>query len=45
MTFIEFLKKKKDIDPDTRDLDELMDEYYEEYKAFMTGLKDGCGDN
>ncbi len=43
MTFIEFLKKRKKIDPQDKDLDELMDEYYDEYMAFMRNLKDGCG--
>ncbi len=43
MTFIEFLKKRKKIDPEGKDLDELMDEYYDEYIAFMRTLKDGCG--
>ncbi len=43
MTFIEFLEKRKKIDLEDKDLDELMDEYYDEYIAFMRGLKDGCG--
>ena len=43
MTFTEFLKVKKEIDPEARDLDELMDEYYDEYTEFLMGTKDGCG--
>ncbi|MBI5598371.1 MAG: hypothetical protein HY890_01380 [Deltaproteobacteria bacterium] len=42
MTFTEFLKQKKGIDPQGGNLAELMDEYYEEYQDFMRGKKDGC---
>lgn len=44
MTFTEFLKKKKDIDPEGMDLADLMDEHYEEYTEFMSGQKDGCSE-
>ncbi len=43
MTFVQFLKVKKEIDTDGQDLDELMDEHYGEYNAYMMSLKDGCG--
>ena len=43
MTFIEFLKIKKEIDPEGRDLSELTDEYYEEYTEYLMAQKDGCG--
>lgn len=43
MTFGEFLKLKKGIDPEGKDLDDLMDEYYDEYTLFLRGVKDGCG--
>ena len=42
MTFLEFLKIKKDIDAAEGDLDELMDEYYDEYSDFLATIKDGC---
>ena len=42
MTFHEFLKVKKGIDPKGKNLAELMDEYYDEYIEFMRGKKDGC---
>ncbi len=42
MTFNEFLKIKKDIDPEGADLAELMDEHYEEYTDFLLTIKDGC---
>lgn len=42
MTFKEFLKQKKNIDTDNIDPMELMDDYYDEYKLFLTGVKDGC---
>jgi hypothetical protein len=42
MTFTDFLKKKKGIDIEGKDLNELMDEYYDEYLMFMKGVKDGC---
>jgi hypothetical protein len=43
MTFIEFLKVKKDINPDAHDMDELMAEHYDEYTEFLLTQKDGCG--
>ncbi len=42
MTFIQFLKIKKGIDPEGKDLNELMNEYYDEYTSFLMGTKDGC---
>lgn len=42
MTFIEFLKVKKDIDPEARDMDELMAEHYDEYTDYLMHLKEGC---
>ena len=42
MTFLEFLKIKKDINAVEGDLDELMDEYYDEYSNFLQTLKEGC---
>lgn len=44
MTFKEFLKQKKDIKWEGYDIDDLMDEHYEEYIEFMRGQKDGCSD-
>ncbi|MBI5810725.1 MAG: hypothetical protein HZB21_06020 [Deltaproteobacteria bacterium] len=43
MTFTQFLKVKKGIDPDGKDLDDLMDEYYDEYTGYLREVKDGCG--
>ncbi len=44
MTFIQYLKMKKGIeDAESRDLNELMDDYYDEYLMFLKGIKDGCG--
>lgn len=43
MTFAQFLKIKKGIDPEGKNLDDLMDEYYDEYTLFLRGVKDGCG--
>ncbi|MFQ5466282.1 MAG: hypothetical protein ACE5EI_10175 [Thermodesulfobacteriota bacterium] len=43
MTFNEFLKVKKEIDPEGRDMADLMDEYYDEYQEYLLGLKEGCG--
>lgn len=45
MTFKEFLKQKKDIDCEGMDLNDLMDEHYEEYTDFMREQKDGCSDS
>lgn len=42
MTFIEFLKIKKKVDPEVRDMDELMNDYYDEYTEFLMTLKEGC---
>lgn len=42
MTFTEYLKKEKDIDPEGKDLTELMDRYYDEYTDYMLKQKDGC---
>ncbi len=42
MTFNEFLKIKKEIDPEGADLTELMDEHYDEYMAYLQTIKDGC---
>ena len=43
MTFTEYLKTKKGIDPEEGDMMELMDDYYDEYQEFLLGVKDGCG--
>jgi len=43
MTFTEFLKVKKGIDPEGKNLADLMDDYYEEYQEYLMGVKDGCG--
>lgn len=43
MTFLQYLKIKKGIDPEGKDLGELMNEYYDEYTSFLMGVKDGCG--
>ncbi len=45
MTFAEFLKIKKSIDPEGKDMMDLMDEYYDEYQDYLKGVKDGCGPN
>ncbi len=45
MTFTQYLKAKKDVDPDSREMSDLMDEYYDDYMEFLRGLKDGCGPN
>ena len=42
MTFIEFLKVKKDINPEGHDMDELMTEHYDEYTDYLMHLKEGC---
>ncbi|MFZ3072194.1 MAG: hypothetical protein WA162_03005 [Thermodesulfobacteriota bacterium] len=41
MTFTEFLKRKKGVDSEGADLNELMEKYYDEYTEFMRKLKDG----
>lgn len=43
MTFKEYLKLKKGIDTEGKDVFEFMDDYYDEYMAFLKGVKDGCG--
>ncbi len=43
MTFTEFLKVKKEIDPEGKNLADLMDDYYEEYQDFLMSIKEGCG--
>ena len=43
MTFNQYLKVKKGLNPEGKDLTELMDEYYDEYQEYLNGLKDGCG--
>ncbi|MEK6791112.1 MAG: hypothetical protein AABY45_05355 [Deltaproteobacteria bacterium] len=43
MTFLEFLKVKKNINMDGKQIFEFMDDYYDEYLAFLKGVKDGCG--
>lgn len=42
MTFKEFLKVKKGLDTEGRNVFEFMDEYYDEYMEFLRGVKDGC---
>ncbi len=42
MTFIEFLKIKKEIDPEGHDMDELMADHYEEYTDFLLTQKESC---
>lgn len=42
MTFAEFLKTKKGIDTSKTDPMELMDEYYDEYREYLSKTKDGC---
>lgn len=41
MTFKEFLKEKN-IVLDAECPDDLMDEYYDEYRNFLARLKNGC---
>ncbi len=43
MTFLEYLRVKKGIDTADREMDSLMDEYYDEYIEYLRGVKDGCG--
>jgi hypothetical protein len=43
VTFLEFLKTRKKIDITEKDLQELMEEHYEEYREFLMKIKDGCG--
>ncbi|MEK7773840.1 MAG: hypothetical protein AAB307_05785 [Deltaproteobacteria bacterium] len=42
MTFLQYVKQKKGIDPEGKDLNELMNEYYDDYLMFLRGVKDGC---
>ncbi|MBI5286513.1 MAG: hypothetical protein HY878_02850 [Deltaproteobacteria bacterium] len=42
MTFLEYLKQKKGIEAGEKDLMELMNAYYEEYRQYLLGVKDGC---
>lgn len=43
MTFKEFLKIKKGLDTEGKNVFEFMDDYYDEYMDFLKGVKDGCG--
>ncbi len=43
MTFTQYLKAKKGIDPDSKEMSDLMDEYYDDYMEYLSKLKDGCG--
>ena len=43
MTFTEYLKVKKGIDPDELEMADLMDEHYDDYTEYLSKLKDGCG--
>lgn len=43
MTFKEFLKIKKEIEVDDKNIFEYMDDYYDEYMMYLKGVKDGCG--
>lgn len=43
VTFLEFLKQKKGINTDGKNMFEFMDDYYDEYLSFLRGVKDGCG--
>jgi hypothetical protein len=43
MTFTEYLSSKKGIQADGKDLNALMDEYFDEYQDFLRGVKDVCG--
>ncbi len=45
MTFNEYLKIEKKVDPESKNLSDLMDEYYEEYSDYMLAQKDGCREN
>lgn len=45
MTFLEYLKEKKGIEVDRLDIMALMDEYYEEYRQYLSGVKDGCSED
>lgn len=45
MTFMQYLKIKKGVDTEGKDLMDLMEEYeeyYEEYMQHLRGIKDGC---
>jgi hypothetical protein len=44
VTFTEFLRIKKGIDSDGKDISEFTAVYYDEYVEYLKGLKDGCGD-
>ena len=43
MTFLEFLKIKKGIDTDGKQMFEFMYDYYDEYLLYLRGVKEGCG--
>lgn len=43
MTFLQYVKQKKGVDPEGKDLNELMNEYYDDYLMYLRGVKDGCG--
>lgn len=45
MTFLEYLKQKKGIEVDKADIIALTDEYYEEYRQYLSGVKDGCSED
>jgi len=45
MTFLEYLKQKKGIEVDKADIMALTDEYYEEYRQYLSGVKDGCSED
>jgi len=42
MTFKEFLKTKKSIDTEGKNVFEFMDDHYDEYMDYLKNLKDGC---
>lgn len=42
MTFLEFLKIKKEIDPSEKDMGELMAEHYDEYLQYLLTVKEDC---
>lgn len=43
MTFLDYVKIKKGIDPEGKDLNDLMDDYYDDYLMYLRGTKEGCG--